>query len=212
MRSSSLRLVFRMLLLALLYVGVASHAMAQPAGGDGAAGAGPGPGAGPGAAAGGGNGGGSTGPGASGPGPGGGGAGTHSFSSVTGDPDPISAVQAASQAADQAIALCDTRTRRCIADALDDYATALRELAPRLPSEFRDLPIIVERAATKVRTARTKKEAIAAVTNAIAAVHKSIALLKANDPVALRAETRAGSFVIETLQVADDKLEKAVGL
>jgi hypothetical protein len=209
-RSSSLRLVFRMLLLALLYVGVASHAMAQPAGGDGAAGAGPG--AGPGAAAGGGNGGGSTGPGASGPGPGGGGAGTHSFSGVTGDPDPISAVQAASQAADQAIALCDTRTRRCIADALDDYATALRELAPRLAPEFRDLPIIVERAATKVRTARTKKEAIAAVTNAIAAVHKSIALLKADDPVALRAETRAGSFVIETLQVADDKLEKAVGL
>jgi hypothetical protein len=108
--------------------------------------------------------------------------------------------------------LCEEKTRRCIANALDDYATALRAIAPRLPPGFRELPIIVERAATKVRTARTKKEAVAAVTEAIQAVHKSIALLKADDPVALKAETRAGSFVIQTLQVADDKLQKAVGL
>lgn len=204
MRSSSLRFVLRILLLALLYVGVASHATAQPAG------AGPGGPGGGGAAAGGG--GSAGGGGGSGGGSGGGGSGTHSFSSFAGDPDPISAVQAASQAAQEAIGLCDAKTLRCIANALDDYATALRALAPRLPPEFRDLPIIVERAATKVRTARTKKEAIAAVTTAIAAVHKSIALLKADDPVALKAETRAGSFVIETLQVADDKLQKAVGL
>ena len=117
-----------------------------------------------------------------------------------------------SQAADQAINLCDTKTRRCIANALDEYATALRAIAPRLPPAFRELPIIVERAATKVRTATTKKEAVAAVTEAIAAVHKSIALLKADDPVALKAETRASSFVIQTLQVADDKLQKAMGL
>jgi hypothetical protein len=198
MRSPSLRFILRIGLLALLYVSGASHAMAQPANGvggpAGATGHGGGAPAGP-----------------AGP-SGGGGGGGHSPTSFAGDPDPISAVQAASQATDQAIALCDTRVRRCIADALDEYATALRELAPRLPPEFRDLPVIVERAATKVRTARTKKEAIAAVTNAIAAVHKSIALLKADDPIALRAETRAGSFVIETLQVADDKLEKAVGL
>ena len=128
------------------------------------------------------------------------------------DPDPVSAVQAVSQEADAAIGLCEAKTRRCIANALDDYATALRAIAPRLPPGFRDLPIIVERAATKVRTARTKKEAVAAVTEAIQAVHKSIALLKADDPVALKAETRAGSFVIQTLQVADDKLQKAVGL
>jgi hypothetical protein len=37
-------------------------------------------------------------------------------------------------------------------------------------------------------------------------------LLKAGDPFALRTETRASSFVIQTLQVANDKLEKAVGL
>ena len=199
MRSSSLRFVLRILLLALLYAGVASHAMAAsvgPAGSPGAGPAGPGPG----------------GPGPGGSGPGGGGDGTHSPPGVVSDPDPVSAVQAVSQEADAAIDLCEAKTRRCIANALDDYATALRALAPRLPPAFRDLPIIVERAATKVRTARTKKEAVAAVTEAIQAVHKSIALLKADDPVALKAETRAGSFVIQTLQVADDKLQRAVGL
>ena len=198
MRSSSLRFVLRILLLALLYAGVASHAIAAsvgPAGGP-AGPAGPGP----------------SGPGPGGPGPGGGGDGTHSPPGVVSDPDPVSAVQAVSQEADAAIGLCEAKTRRCIANALDDYATALRAIAPRLPPGFRDLPIIVERAATKVRTARTKKEAVAAVTEAIQAVHKSIALLKADDPVALKAETRAGSFVIQTLQVADDKLQKAVGL
>jgi hypothetical protein len=203
MRSSSLRLVFRMLLLAMLCVGVASHAMAQttgPGGGDGN-----------------GNGGGSTGPGssgpgASGPGAGGGGAGTHTFTSVLGDPDPVSAVEGASQEVDVAIGSCETKARRCIANALDAYATALRAIAPRLPPAFREMPIIVERAATKVRTARTKKEAMEAVATAIAEIHKSIALLKADDPVALKAETRASSFVIQTLQVADDKLQKAVGL
>jgi chaperonin cofactor prefoldin len=88
----------------------------------------------------------------------------------------------------------------------------LRQLAPLSPPELRNLPITVERAATKVRTARTKKEAIAAMTNAIAEVHKTIALLKADDPVYLRSGTRDGELVVETLQVADDKLQKAVGL
>jgi hypothetical protein len=44
---------------------------------------------------------------------------------------------------------------------------------------------------------------------AIAAVHKTIALLRADDPVTLKAETREGGFVVETLQVASIKLEKA---
>ena len=208
MRSSSLRFALCISLVTLLYAGVVSHAVADgPAGGGSAAGGGGATGPGGGGGATGHGGGASAGP----AGPGGGG-GTHSFTSFAGAPDPISALEVASQSADQAIGLCDASPRSCIANALDDYATALRALAPRLPPEFRDLPIIVERAATKVRTARTKKEAIAAVTTAIAAVHKSIALLKADDPVALKAETRAGSFVIETLQVADDKLQKAVGL
>jgi hypothetical protein len=74
------------------------------------------------------------------------------------------------------------------------------------------LPGVVARAATRVRAARTRREAIHAVQIAIAAVHKSIALLKADDPVALRREAREGSFVEETLRVADNKLERAVGL
>jgi hypothetical protein len=204
MRSSSLRFALRMLLVTVLYAGVASHAVAKGYGGGGSSTGGDG------------GGGGATSHGPAAPagptGPGGGGNGTHTFTGATGDPDAIGAVQSASQAADAAIGLCDPGSRGCIASALDDLATALLALAPQLPPEFHDLPIIVERAATKVRTARTKKEAIAAVTTAIAAVHKSIALLKADDPVALRAETRAGSFVIQTLQVADDKLQKAVGL
>jgi hypothetical protein len=217
MRSSSLHFVLRILLLALLYLGVVSHAMAQTGTGSSSSSGGSSSGGSSGGSSSGGSSGGSSSGGggsssSSGGGSSSGGAGTHSPTSVTSDPDPVSAVQAASQAADAAIGLCEEKTRRCIANALDDYATALRALAPRLPPEFRELPIIVERAATKVRTARTKKEAVAAVTDAIAAVHKSIALLKADDPVALRAETRAGSLVIETLQVADDKLQKAVGL
>jgi hypothetical protein len=88
----------------------------------------------------------------------------------------------------------------------------LRQLAPLLPPEFRKLPLIVDRAATKVRTARTKKQAIAAMTTAIDEVHKSIALLRADDPIAFRSGTRNGELVVETLQVAEDKLEKAVGL
>jgi hypothetical protein len=153
------------------------------------------------------------GPGAGSTGPGGGssaGGGGHSTVGPTGSSGP--SVKSVSDSAEQAVTVCDAHTARCIADALDDYATALRALGPLLPREFNDLPVIVERAATKVRTARTKKEAISAVQSAIAEVHKRIALLRADDPVTLKVGTRDGAFVIQTLQVADDKLEKAVGL
>jgi hypothetical protein len=100
--------------------------------------------------------------------------------------------------------------RLCIADALDSYAEALRELP--LPPDLRGLPAIVSRAAHRVRAARTKAEATIAIKIAIAEVHKTIALLKADDAGALKAETRDGSFVAETLMVADNRLERAVGL
>jgi hypothetical protein len=100
--------------------------------------------------------------------------------------------------------------RQCIADALDSYAEALRELP--LPPDLRGLPAIVSRAAHRVRAASTKAEATAAIKIAIAEVHKTIALLKADDAGALKAETRDGSFVAETLMVADNRLERAVGL
>jgi hypothetical protein len=190
MFSSLLRFAIFVGLAAILYGAGVAPSVAQPAGNANGVGHGPGPGPGP------------------GPSPG----GTHLPPGLTGDPSPTTSVQSVSQTAEQAVSVCDIHTPRCIADALDDYATALRALGPLLPPEFKDLPVIVERAATKVRTARTKKEAISAVQSAIAEVHKRIALLRADDPVALKVGTRDGSFVIQTLQVADDKLEKAVGL
>jgi hypothetical protein len=183
MFSSCLRSVMLIGLVAVLYGSGVANSMARSATGA------PGPG--------------------SGSGPGGGG---HAPPGAPGAPDGGASVQSVSQTAEQAVGLCDIHTPRCIADALDDYATALRALGPLLPREFNDLPAIVERAATKVRTARTKKEAISAVQSAIAEVHKRIALLRADDPVTLKVGTRDGAFVIQTLQVADDKLEKAVGL
>ena len=123
-----------------------------------------------------------------------------------------SSIKSITRGAEPAIDECDNRDFRCIADVLDNYAAALREIAPQLPPAMRNLPDIVARAARRVRVARTRQEAIQAVKVAIDAVRKSIALLKADDPVALNRATRAGSFVAETLQVADNKLEKAVGL
>ena len=117
-----------------------------------------------------------------------------------------------SKEAERAIAACDIHTLHCIADALDDYAAALRGIAPQLSPEMRDLPDIVARAATRVRAARTREQAIRAVKIAIAEVHKTIALLTADDPITLKAGTREGSLVAETLQVADSKLEEATGL
>jgi hypothetical protein len=63
-----------------------------------------------------------------------------------------------------------------------------------------------------VRAARTAADAVQAVRTAIGQVRKTITLLKADDPVILRAETREGSLVVDTLEAASDKLEKAVGL
>ena len=103
-------------------------------------------------------------------------------------------------------------TRTCIADALDNYAAALAQLAPQMPPEFRNLPNIVATAARRVRTSQTRAQAVHALKIAISAVHKTIALLRADDPVTLTAETREGGFVVETLQVARNKLEKATGL
>jgi hypothetical protein len=100
----------------------------------------------------------------------------------------------------------------CIADAFDAYADALRELAPSLPPQLRSLPNIVARAAKKIRVSRSSAEAVKAIKAAIAEVRKSITLLRADDAVTRQAGTREGSLVAQTLQVADAKLESAVGL
>jgi hypothetical protein len=121
------------------------------------------------------------------------------------DPQP-----AAARAAEAAISVCSVDDPRCIADALDAYAAALRKLP--LPPALKNLPDIVSRAANQVRAAKTHAQAVHAIKAAIAEVHKTIALLKADDPVVFKAETRSGALVAETLEVADHKLEKAIGL
>jgi hypothetical protein len=126
--------------------------------------------------------------------------------------DIEAAVKAASDEAQAAILVCPIDTPPCIADALDAYAAALQKLAPYLPPQLRTLPGIVARAATKVRAAKTKAEAVQAVKTAIAEVHKTISLLKADDSATRQVGTREGTLVAQTLQVASDKLEKAVGL
>lgn len=121
-------------------------------------------------------------------------------------------VESISQQAESALSVCWLDTPDCVADVLDRYAAALRQIAPRLPPALRNLPGIVARAARRARTATSAQEAVLILRHAIAQVHKSIALLKADDPVAQRADTRAGGFVVATLQVAQEKLETAVGL
>jgi hypothetical protein len=74
------------------------------------------------------------------------------------------------------------------------------------------LPSIISKAARQVRAAKSKAEAVRAIKTAIAAVNKTISLLKAEDPDTRQAGTRDGALVVQTLQVASDKLEKAVGL
>jgi hypothetical protein len=140
-------------------------------------------------------------------------------------PDPASfgsdsgaAIQAISQAAEANIKQCCPtggnlkETKDCLANALDDYAAALTQIAPQMPEQLRNLPNIVATAANRVRGATSKRAALSALKVAITAVHKSIALLRADDPVTLKAETREGAFVAEMLQAADTKLERAVGL
>jgi len=134
-------------------------------------------------------------------------------------PDPLSygadvggAVKAITRATEHIIDRCDCDTRECVAAALDNYAAALAQVAPQLPVELRGLPNVVATAARRVRAAPSRRQAVHALSIAIAAVHKTIALLRADDPVTLKAETREGNFVAETLQVASVKLQTATGL
>lgn len=121
-------------------------------------------------------------------------------------------VKPITRSTEAAISQCAEDDRICVADALDAYAVALRKLSPPLPPELSGLPDIVSRAAHRVRQAKTRAQATRAIKVAIAEVRKTISLLKADDPVVLKAETRQGTFVAETLAVAENKLEKASGL
>jgi hypothetical protein len=124
--------------------------------------------------------------------------------------DSSQAAGAAATAAQTAIGQC--RDATCVADALDNYAAALNSLYPPLPVGLRKLPGIVARAAQRVRHAETRAQATRALKSAIAEVHKTLTLLRADDPIVLKVETREAALVTQTLAVAENKLEKAVGL
>ena len=135
--------------------------------------------------------------------------------SVYGRPPPPANVKPVTRNAEASVSACSddfVKERECVADALDAYADALRKLSPSLPPDLQVLPDIVSRAASRVRTAKNKAEAVKAIKIAVAEVHKTISLLKADDSFTLATETREGAFVAETLEVASNKLEKAVGL
>jgi hypothetical protein len=100
----------------------------------------------------------------------------------------------------------------CIANALDLYAKDLGDPRIVLPPETKAIPAIVAQTARRVRAATTHRQARAAVSAAVAEIRKSIALIKADEPVLARLETRAGTAVADGLQLADAKLEKAIGL
>lgn len=121
------------------------------------------------------------------------------------------AVKALSRATESYIRNCNCATQDCIANALDSYAEALAQVAPRLPPQLQNEAAVVAQAAQRVRSARTKAEAQRALHDAIAIIHKDIQLVKAEDPDHPRA-TRGGDFVAETLNVASLALEKGGGL
>lgn len=121
-------------------------------------------------------------------------------------------VRAASDNAQAAISLCAIDKPACVADALDAYADELEKLAPRLPPRLRALPGILRKASHNIRAAKTPAAAVRAVKIAIAEVRKTISLLQADDVATRSVGTREGSLVAATLQVASNKLQKAVGI
>ncbi len=120
-------------------------------------------------------------------------------------------VKALSRATESYIRNCGCATQDCIANALDKYAVALAQVAPRLPPQLQDEANVVAQAARRVRAARTKAEALHALHDAIAIIHKDVELVRAEDPDHPRL-TRGGDFVAETLNVASLALEKGGGL
>jgi hypothetical protein len=126
--------------------------------------------------------------------------------------DAGDAVKALSRDTQRYLRQCQCETQQCVADALDQYAQALAVVAPRLPPDLQDLPNVVARAARRVRIARTKAAAVSALQEAIGVIHKDISLVRAEDPEASWRETRSGTFVADTLNVASLSLERAGGL
>jgi len=130
--------------------------------------------------------------------------------------DPIDGLTKISRETEHYIDACGGNAQIRIADALDRYAQALTEIAPRLPPSLHSLPQIVAAAAHRTRTAPTKHAAAHALRAAVAAihaaVHKTISLIRASDPDSASVATRGGDLVAKTLSVAASALERADSL
>ena len=135
-----------------------------------------------------------------------------SVAATYGSSDTPPAFAAAAERSQQAITRCDTAAAACVAEELDRYANWIESVAPQLSPELRVLPTIVRQAASGVRTAKSRREAVRAVEVAIAEVRKSIKLLRIDDPDIRETATREVSLSVETLSVASAKLEKATDL
>ena len=102
-----------------------------------------------------------------------------------------------------------TKTKKAT---LADVALAAGVGAMTVSRTINGHPYVSEETAKKVRAAKTIAEARKAVRFAISQVHKIISLQIADDRASGSTATRDGALVVETLRVADVKLEKASGL
>jgi hypothetical protein len=104
---------------------------------------------------------------------------------------------------------------RCIATAMAIFANDLEKPEVALPEETQPVPEIIRTAARKVLNAPDRETARAAVAEALVEVKKTIELIKADEPVYATLadmQTRQGNIIAEGLQVAEAKLERAVGI
>jgi hypothetical protein len=129
-------------------------------------------------------------------------------------------IESASQAFTNDVDRCDVNLpaevfHDCIADAMEKYATALESPRVVLPEVMQPAPQIIRRAAAKVRAAPTRRAARAAVTEAVREVRQRIALIRAEEPafrIVAEVQTEQATTIAESLEVAEAKLERAIGL
>jgi filamentous hemagglutinin family protein len=126
--------------------------------------------------------------------------------------DPVDAVKALSRAVKRFVDRCDNLTKNRIADVLDQYAAGLSVVAPKLPPEWRNIPLLVSDAARRVRAAPSKAAAVAVLSQTMTAIRKQITLMRADDPNAQKAETASAEIVAGTINAVSIALVRSEGL
>ncbi len=104
-------------------------------------------------------------------------------------------------------------TQDCVADALEKFSRGLASVK-RAPGSVATVGVpALRQAAKRVRAAKNKKEARAAVAAAIPVIRKSINLVMAGDEDSVyRLQVQQRSLVIQSLTVADRVLVQATGI